>query len=435
MVRPNVGSGVGFHSRNVILVSFVHYKVVNLIADYLFLVILRGFPCIQSSCRQVIECVFDYKFLFSRTDLWVQIHEIFSKMAGVEESNDSAPVEMYCKGCNHKNKRGDGGIFVKCIICEYAYHKTCFNKIAKSPVICHVLFDGNFLCDKHIRKTQDNIEPNTNAMNYEINILKSENLTLKLELEKLKEEFKKNDNVKTAVETIKCELLDYFTELKKDCNRCIETKTIQPSTQTTNTTITKTGGTSKSFKDEDINLKTKASNNLLSRTQKTPVIINPSRPVIVENKENIIDNNKENIIDNNATPKTIELSTAQSKGHRKHFVKGTNNSTLLKSAVRNAWFFVTNLEKHTTETQIKDMLSPICDVTCEKLNLIHSDRQSSFKISAPFDFKEEIMNGSVWPHGTRLSRYYFPKKKTEIPADKTPKNFLEETTTQTRNLQ
>lgn len=103
-----------------------------------------------------------------------------------------------------------------------------------------------------------------------------------------------------------------------------------------------------------------------------------------------------------------EVQIAQSDRHHKHtFFEGTSNSSI-KTVGENAWIYVTRLDKETIADQIQILLSAVCDVKCEKLNVRYNDKWSSFRICASFHFKDNITYGNIWHSGAQIGRYFFP---------------------------
>lgn len=71
------------------------------------------------------------------------------------------------------------------------------------------------------------------------------------------------------------------------------------------------------------------------------------------------------------------------------------------------------MNKDTSEQQIINHLAGICKVDCKKLVQRNSDRVASFRICAPFEKRENILDGKVWPKGTLVNRYFFPRRNRE----------------------
>lgn len=123
----------------------------------------------------------------------------------------------------------------------------------------------------------------------------------------------------------------------------------------------------------------------------------------------------------------ILVRAKRQQRHKKGVIEGTNNAGPIKAISRTTWIFVTRLSLETTEEQIIKALADISEVKCEKLELHHSDRWSSFRINAPLHHREAIMNGQIWPEGSQVSKYFFPRKHdlvTEKPKQHNEKHFL-----------
>ena len=125
---------------------------------------------------------------------------------------------------------------------------------------------------------------------------------------------------------------------------------------------------------------------------------------------------------------------------QKHqFIRGTcsdNSNMGLKAIDRNAWIFVTRLHKDTMEQQVTSHLSKVCkDVKCTKLiNLKNCNEVASFKICVPFDKKDEVLDGKIWPAGTLVNRYFFPRKNqvynNQLKDVSVSEDFLDQTITE-----
>lgn len=90
----------------------------------------------------------------------------------------------------------------------------------------------------------------------------------------------------------------------------------------------------------------------------------------------------------------------------------------MKVADRKAWIFLTQIHKDITEKQVEDYLSNICSVKCEKLELKSSERMASFRLCVPYEVKDQIMDGKLWPRGALVNRYYFPRTNNKMSFDK-----------------
>lgn len=136
---------------------------------------------------------------------------------------------------------------------------------------------------------------------------------------------------------------------------------------------------------------------------------------INQEKTNTHKKNEKNV--DNGKDRDNEFTVVQYKNRQKRketkFIQGTNESSTLRASERNAWIYATNMHKDLTEEEVTDMLSKICVAKCEKLHLWHSKKYSSFRICVPFDEKDKILDGKMWPKGALLNRYFFPKARKE----------------------
>jgi len=110
-----------------------------------------------------------------------------------------------------------------------------------------------------------------------------------------------------------------------------------------------------------------------------------------------------------------QVSYRRRRNKQRQFVEGSGVEEIntLKAIEKNAWIYVTRLSRDTTEQQVITHLAKICKVECTKLQLKNSSQFASFKICAPFAKKDSILDGKIWPRGTLINRYYFPRTKTE----------------------
>lgn len=111
-------------------------------------------------------------------------------------------------------------------------------------------------------------------------------------------------------------------------------------------------------------------------------------------------------INNDNEWKTI---TKKKKENRKiNAIRGSDKSaTSLKGAVQFSHYHVFRLEPTITSDNIIQHLNSkkINDVKCEQLQSKHPTEYSSFKVSVPATFSEEIMKPETWPENVCINRF------------------------------
>lgn len=133
------------------------------------------------------------------------------------------------------------------------------------------------------------------------------------------------------------------------------------------------------------------------------------QPLEVIANQNHDKGNSSRDLDNNFT-----VVAHRKRKQKQQFIEGSGDitSNKIRAIEKNAWIYVTRLDKDTTAEQIADHLASVCRVECAKLEGGNSDRVASFRIRAPFEKKDQIMSSDLWPKGTLLNRYYFPRYKS-----------------------
>lgn len=93
---------------------------------------------------------------------------------------------------------------------------------------------------------------------------------------------------------------------------------------------------------------------------------------------------------------------------RLEVIRGTGQSSSeIKGAVQFSHFHVFRLEPNITANSLINYLNSknINEVTCEKLNSKHPAEYSSYKVSVPTKYAEEIMKPETWPENVCINRF------------------------------
>lgn len=91
-----------------------------------------------------------------------------------------------------------------------------------------------------------------------------------------------------------------------------------------------------------------------------------------------------------------------------------DNSMALKAAERKAFLHVYKLHPETEIKTLISYLSPIFpEVKIEKMNALHPQYYSSFKVEIDFTNMDKAMNPDLWPVGTCINRFFHRKKILE----------------------
>lgn len=318
-------------------------------------------------------------------------------MASVELSR------FQCRRCNNEILPNDTAIYCKGI-CGLAYHKQCTNLsrekvklVVETPNVmwfCDMCKDNVSVIADMLSKFQESIDHLNNTVSEQTKIIQSQHSKL-MEL---------HNNLKLVKNAIQ----------RNSTLDTVESPTSQKY---------KPGG-SKQGSDNN-------QRRILPQTKGNSNVNKPNGAILSAEIKTTADKTDRD----NQQNKNEEFQIVQSQSRKKRScVKGTNTNSILKGTEKKAWIYVTNLHKETTVNQIETLLSTVCTIDCEKLNLRHSEQRSSFKICAPYKYKEDIMNGELWPVGTLLNRYFFPKRESmngDIRNCSTSEDFLNKTV---RNL-
>lgn len=103
------------------------------------------------------------------------------------------------------------------------------------------------------------------------------------------------------------------------------------------------------------------------------------------------------------------------KHKRRKMIRGSRTENASISAVESRkWIFVSRLQKHTTEEDLKSYLTEnnIEIISCDKL-VIRSDQIAAFKIGIPASLEENIYRSDLWPINT-IVRPYINFRKTQV---------------------
>lgn len=288
-----------------------------------------------------------------------------------------------CNKCFVNFKQSD--TIIKCSgICEQIVHKHCTNLGRNESKILPECPNLRWFCDQCVKNTS---------------ILSAvfQNLDKKLNelLETVSTQSTLIKEQGTRIHTLEKSLSIYQNQENKNiCNNITKTKTTKSPPSTTAT--------------------------LTGTQQIEESRLNPS--VIKINRKRETNSNN---LSNKGAGKTEAINKSHREcSHQQHkksgrpkqqrYIRGSNvEKTSLKAVEKHAWIYVTRLDRNTSQDDIISHLSQICKIECTKLEQKNSDRVASFRIRAPFDKKDEIMDGNIWPNGTWINRFYFPSNKTK----------------------
>lgn len=133
------------------------------------------------------------------------------------------------------------------------------------------------------------------------------------------------------------------------------------------------------------------------------------------NKENLSEENKTKFLsqEKDVKGKTIQedwnvISKKQKQPKKKNnTVYGTVENTLIKGVTRYSHFHICKLQPSTCAEDVVKYLESknICDVKCEKIVSRFPNEYSSFKVSVPFKYKEEITKAELWPQDVGINPF------------------------------
>jgi hypothetical protein len=92
-----------------------------------------------------------------------------------------------------------------------------------------------------------------------------------------------------------------------------------------------------------------------------------------------------------------------------------NEEAPFKAAQRTGHVYVGRLEDKVTSDIVKNYviknIASLNDTDIEVCKLETKSKLSAFRISLPFDYLEKIKMPELWPKGTIINRFYFPRKQ------------------------
>lgn len=89
-----------------------------------------------------------------------------------------------------------------------------------------------------------------------------------------------------------------------------------------------------------------------------------------------------------------------------------NGTCGIRAATTYKFFHVTKLHPETTAEELAKFLkSDLPKVRVEKLDSLHPESYSSFKIAVSEANEKKILNPSLWPSGCRINRFFHARKK------------------------
>lgn len=123
-----------------------------------------------------------------------------------------------------------------------------------------------------------------------------------------------------------------------------------------------------------------------------------------------------------AAPKAKNENGPQSRPTRRLIVGKAELTTgsNIQVAQKTAWIYITRIGKNTTADDILAYVKSTfgeANFTCDKLPTRYPD-YSSFKIGAPGNMEEELLDSNKWFRGVLVGKYYPPRSKSNPPDQK-----------------
>lgn len=95
-----------------------------------------------------------------------------------------------------------------------------------------------------------------------------------------------------------------------------------------------------------------------------------------------------------------------------------NDEVDIRAAVTYRFFHVTKLDPKTTAEDLKRFLqTDLPEVRVDKLESLHPDCYSSFKIGISEKNETKVLDPSFWPSGSRVKRFFHARKKSPRSAE------------------
>lgn len=114
-------------------------------------------------------------------------------------------------------------------------------------------------------------------------------------------------------------------------------------------------------------------------------------------------------ITNSETDKWQTVAKKPKKNKIINTVYGSVENTTIKGATQYSHFHVTGLEPDVSEEDVKNYLKAkdIDNIKCSKMIAKRPEEYSSFKLSVPFVYKEQIKSSDTWPLYVRVNPFLY----------------------------
>lgn len=257
-----------------------------------------------------------------------------------------------------------------------------------------------------IRVNNNDLADGIRSLQFEIDRLRSENLSLKQEICNIK---------------IKSNLFPYEGDRVPQSNEKRNNEHSQEQDQERQKNVNRKKNSNKHIKDsssDEININTNqtinSNKNLLPNTdtRKTSYTgaLKKSIPQIKPPNQN-------ELISSAKNKDEFQVVTRRKKFSKSRIITGSAVTSTLKAITKNKYLYVTRLEKAITTEEIINYLKEknFTEIVCEKMNSKRPDIYSSFKIGGPERIIEDLKQPEIWPVGAYVNPFLWrmmPQEKS-----------------------
>lgn len=157
----------------------------------------------------------------------------------------------------------------------------------------------------------------------------------------------------------------------------------------------------------------------------------PAKPNNNKNKNHlVIGDSNLNFSGVDATSGQARVADRSTSNKRNRVVIGLNKEATIRAAPKLGHLHVYRLSSDTSEEMLSAFLrrsAPNINFSCQKLTR-RDETSASFKVSFPIADVDKVYNGSIWPDGSAVKRFFFPKPKNfsslDLPKPRPRKDSL-----------
>lgn len=124
-----------------------------------------------------------------------------------------------------------------------------------------------------------------------------------------------------------------------------------------------------------------------------------------------LDTDRPEIVNENLNRESWNIVTTKSNKRikKREVIRGSDTSSSIKGVVSYSHLHVYNLDPKTTANELNLYLKSknIEGIECEVLQSKYPERYSSFKVSFPSKFYDEVNRAGFWPENTCINRFLF----------------------------